>query len=185
MALVNISEMLARRAVVVPSGSDQSDFRTGRDEYTVDGGELKTRLSNEASDRLYYDQDSLTVKRVAPHTIVEGRVNRSKVHDIMKDALNQRKNKLDALVAQVTEEPFIRIMKNIDDEHNMFFVRGALKRAICDMLMLMIDDHGAREAFKVAKVQVATSTPMFQAMIKALVLDEKKMKLTVQFVAKR
>lgn len=67
---------------------------------------------------------------------------------MMKDAFNQLTNKLDARVAQMTEESLIEIMENIDDDNNVSFAWGALKKATRDMLMSMMDDDGIREGFE-------------------------------------
>lgn len=49
---------------------------------------------------------------------------RTKVSKMMEDAVNQLTGKLDARVAQVTEDFLICIMKIIDNNHNMTFDPG-------------------------------------------------------------
>lgn len=89
----------------------------------------------------------------------------------MEDAVNQLINLLDARVAHGTEDSLIGIMENIDDEHIMEFVRGSLGRATCSMLTSIFNDEGVRDAFETAVIQVATSSLMVSAIVKALVKE--------------
>lgn len=61
---------------------------------------------------------------------------------MMEEELNQLTSKLDARVAQVTEESLIGTIENIDFDHSMTFVRGRLKRVTQDMILSMMDDEG-------------------------------------------
>lgn len=110
---------------------------------------------------MYTDQDSLTVKHVELESAPEGQVNQSKLCDIMKDALNQLTDRLDAKVTQVTKESEIKIMENLD--HSMAPIQGLLRRANRSMMISVLSDEYVQDAFEMAFVKVATSGPMVLA----------------------
>lgn len=88
------------------------------------------------------DQDRLIVEDVGSEPAPEGPLNRSEVGDTMEDAISQLTNRLDAHVTQTTEESLIGIAENLDDDHNMEFERGLLRRATCLMLTSAKKDKG-------------------------------------------
>lgn len=90
----------------------------------------------------------------------------------MQDTFTQMVNKLDARIAQMTEEYLVGIMKNLDKDHNLSFERRALKRATCEALTFMIDDEESKEVFEAAVIKMATSGSMVKEIAKVLVTEE-------------
>lgn len=142
-----------------------------------------SRMLEEASDRLDIDQDSLTVERVGWEPAPEGPVNRSQVFDMMEDALTQLDDRLNAHSTQIAEESLIGIMENLEDDHNMAFLRGLLRRATCFMLIPALSNENVRDTFKTVIIQVATSVPMVSAIVKAVVKEKEIMAPIERFVA--
>lgn len=66
-------------------------------------------------------------------------MSRSEVRDIIQDALKQRTDSLDARALQVVEESLIRIIEILDNEHNIVFIRGSLRRATRSSLTTMLN----------------------------------------------
>lgn len=92
---------------------------------------------------------------------------------MLEDAENQTTNELNARVAQVTKERLVRILENLDHDHNILFVQGTLTRVIEQILAIMLKDKRVWEAFEAATIQVASRAPLVQAIGKMLVQKEK------------
>lgn len=65
------------------------------------------------------DQNSLSVVWKASEPVLRGVVSSSEVWDMMKDALIELIDRLEARVAQVAEESLIKTVETLEDEHNM------------------------------------------------------------------
>lgn len=88
---------------------------------------------------------------MALNPVVDGQVNRSKGRQMMEDAVNElNDNNLDARVPGLTDDSLIWIMENKDNDHNMAFVKGSLRRAIRSMLTSMLDEEGFRDGSETA-----------------------------------
>lgn len=75
-------------------------------------------------------------------------VKRSKICDMMKNALNQLNNKLDASATQVAKVLLIKMGENFYDEQNIAFVRGLLRRATRFILTSISNGESIRDAFE-------------------------------------
>lgn len=188
IAPVENAGRLARRVEVAPSSSTDANCATVSEENTLDGGELMMRLLEEAPDRLVADQDSLSVKRLASDPVVERPVSRTRVRQLMRGTVNRLSDQLDARLAKKTGDFLIRIMENIDNDHNIAHLRESLKRATPSMLTSIWSDEGWWDAFETAGIEETTSGPMALAIATALIRKEKilapKAKLVVDIAKK-
>lgn len=157
MAPGDNQERLACRAMVaLPSCIDEMR-PLGRGENTLDGRKLITRLLEVTSDPIDFDQDSLSIERVASDPVVEGPVIPTEVRQMAEDTVNQPTNKLDARVVQVTKDYLIGIMKNIDDDHKKAFGQKSLRKATCIMLTFIFNPKDVRDVFDTAVTQAESS----------------------------
>lgn len=76
---------------------------------------------------------------------------------MMENVLTQMTKKLDARVAQITENALVDIMSNLDDNQNILFIQSALNWDINKKLIILMEDMGVREPFDAENIQVATS----------------------------
>lgn len=116
-------ERFIRLAVVVRPLNIDEDLSKGRGQITLEREELVSRLLEETPGRMDSDWDSLTVERVELGPAVERPMKWSEMCETLEDVLKQITDRLDARVAQVTEEFLIGIVENLDNNHNMSFFR--------------------------------------------------------------
>lgn len=99
--------------------------------------------------------------------------------------MTQLMDKLDTQVAQNLEELLIATVENLDEDHNLTFVWGALKPATREMLMSITDDEEVKVALEAAIIQMAKSTARIRAIAKSLVTEETIMASVARLVANR
>lgn len=85
--------------MVTPPLSTNGIRSTRHVKNTSNGGELIKGLFEMGSNWMDTDQESFFVKRVESELLAEGPVNQTKVRQMMDEAVNQLRGKLDASVA--------------------------------------------------------------------------------------
>lgn len=68
----------------------------------------------------------------------------------MEYTMTQLVNKLVTWIAQKPEESLLATMENLEADHNLTFVRGALKRATEEMLVSTMDGEEVKVDFETA-----------------------------------
>lgn len=102
---------------------------------------------------------------------------------MVEDAISHMTGKLDRLVAQVFKEALTGIVKKHDHNLSMFFVQGALQRAITEVLTSTMGDDAVQEAFKAAQMHVTTNVYSTSANLKALVKVQRLIAPIARFIA--
>lgn len=152
-----------RRAMGALPSSEKENRTTEREQKKLDRRILMARLLVEASGCLETDHESLIEECVAPEPTVEDPVTRSEVREMMGSTLTQAVNKLYARITQVTKYSMVGIKESLENDHNLTFIRGALKRPTREVLTSMMGDGELWEAFEAAVGKMRTSASMAKA----------------------
>lgn len=97
--------------------------------------------------------------------------------------MTQLVDKLDTRIAKKTKETSITTMKNLEDDHNLTVVQGAMKRVFLEVLMAIIDDEEVKGDFEAAVIQMATISILVKALAKTLATEEAILTLVARSVA--
>lgn len=95
--------------------------------------------------------------------------------------MTQLAEKSDTRIAQRIKESLAATKGNLEDDNNLAFVWGALKRVPREMLMLTMNDLEVRVASGAAMIQMTTSATMVRATAKTFVTEEAIIALIARF----
>lgn len=147
IALDEDPEHLTRISFIALPSCEMKIIPTGLDKNTVDFEELMAKRFMKISDRMDIDRNSTTGVIVATGHTAEGAVNQNEVGELLEATLTEHTNKLDAKIAQGTEKALVGIAENLENDHNLAFVRKELKRGTYKIPSMM-DENKVYKAFE-------------------------------------
>lgn len=123
--------------------------------------------------------------RVAPEFTLEWPIIRPEVKIMIESTMTQLVDKLGTQIAQKTKKSLITIIENLKDNHNSAFVRGALKRATREVLVLTMNDKEVNVAFETAIIQMATSSTRVREIANNPATEEAIVAPVARFIARK
>lgn len=128
-----------------------------------------TQLLEKASTEKDFERESLRAERRTSEPVPEVPLEQQEVLEMVKEAVNQLTDKLEAQVDRVTEETIAGIIETVGTNHKKSFAWRAVRRATREILTNTLENDGACEALETAIILVATSGPMVQTIVNTVV----------------